>query len=190
MCVGITAAAAALQACGAGPAKLADLALTGTTPDAQRWRLQAGTPEPGDDVAASWCLRLRFTGDFVLGDDPFVGGVATCGRRPARRVSGLAVLACRHGAIFVFGGVRAGAGSVSLRPRRGPVVRATLTALPPRAGFDGSTFMIVARTRSLPAAVEADGAELARLPGRASVCRPLPGAPRGGEPSLDFETSR
>jgi hypothetical protein len=173
------------------PADLAKLPLKGEIKGGQKWRLEAGKPSAGDDVPSSWCFRLRYTKDIVLDGDPYVGGVQTCGMRPAPRVSGVVAVDCARHSVFVFGGARSGVRSVTLHARRGPVVKAQKATLPPNSRFKGYTFLLVGDTRRLPARLEADGAGqrvLARLPGRSSLCKPYPGAPEGGEPWAEFRS--
>jgi hypothetical protein len=174
----------------ASPADLAKLPLKGEIKSGQKWRLEAGKPSEGDDVPSSWCFRLRYTKDIVLDGDPYVGGVQTCGMRPAPRVSGLVAVDCARHSVFVFGGARSGVRSVTLHARRGPVVKAQKATLPPNSHFKGYTFLLVGDTRRLPARLEAEGAGqrvLARLSGR-SLCKSFPGAPEGGEPSVEFRS--
>ena len=184
--VGVPAAAEAGSA-------LRDLPLRGTTERGQQWRLRAAQPASGDDAPASWCLALGYTTGIVVDGDKYTGGLRTCGRRPARRISGMLVVDCERGSVFVFGAVRRGVTDVRLRNPRGLRRRPMFAALPPRSGFSGRTFIAVIDTRQLPARLAASGAgenPVVRVPRRREVCRPHPGAPNGGEPFLDFESDR
>jgi hypothetical protein len=186
----LAAAAAATAFAALAPAPLP---LTGETPSGQRWRLEAGAPFRGDGVRPSWCLRLRFTTDITIDGDPFAGDASTCGIRPARRVSGAVVVDCSRDVVYVFGGARSNVRDLTVHPRRGPIIPATWAALPPRSGFSGRTFAFALDTRRLPARIEAVGAGrrvVTRLPSARRLCRPLPGAPDGGQPFGDFQTPR
>jgi hypothetical protein len=67
-------------------------------------------------------------------------------------------------------------------------VRASLAQLPPRSGFSGRSFILVAGLADLPAEIREVNADraLARLPDRTDVCAPVPGAPDGGQPFMTF----
>lgn len=172
----------------AGATAPATLPLTGTTPHGERFRVQAGPAEPGDDVRTSWCLRLRYTHELSIDGDPFTGGASTCGPSPAPPVSGLATADCEHRTLFVFGGRRTGARGVELVTHDGVVTRAREAVLPPRAGFAGRTFALAADLDTFPATLRetARGHRIvARFASRARICVPVPGAPSGGTPLLD-----
>jgi hypothetical protein len=178
-----------------GPAtvKREKLPLTGKTADGQRWRLEASKADKDEDVGTSWCFQLRYTKDIVLDGNPFVGGVKTCGPKPAPRVSGFVAIDCARHSVFVFGGTRSSVTGLALRTHRGKVTKASSAVLPPGSQFTGSTFMVVGDTRDLPTRIEASGAGqrvLERIPGRATVCKPSPGAPEGGEPYVDFQSRK
>jgi hypothetical protein len=82
---------------------------------------------------------------------------------------------------------------VTLHTLRGPVVKARRAELPPRARFDGYTFVLVVDMRRLPARIEASGAGqrvLARIASRSTLCKPLPGAPKGPVWVDDFRSRR
>ena len=180
----LTAAAAPL-ACGAG--NLTPLPLDGRTPAGKRFRVEASRPSD-PRVKHSWCLALGFQTDtVVVGHGPFGGGVSECGRDPAPRVSGVIQLDCARRTLFVFGGARSGVGPLELLPRRGPRVRARRASLPPRSGFDGTTFVAVTGTRGLPARLRAGGRDVARVPAFGVVCRRPPGQSlEGVQPFAEF----
>src|SRR4051812_37761999 len=166
-----------------------NLPLYGTTKRGQEWRLRAAKPTSGDDVPRSWCLNLGYTTGVVLNGKKYSGGLTTCGRRPARRISGMTLVDCERGAVFVFGALRRHVGNVRLRDRRGRKHRPTFAPLPTHSGFEGRTFIVVIDVSDLPGRLTADGAgqiPVARIPRRSDVCQPQPGAPKGGEPFADF----
>lgn len=178
----------------AGPvAALERLPLSGKTAGGRRWRLEAGHAGKDEAVPTSWCLKLEYTKDVVVDGNPLVGGAKTCGPRLAPRVSGIVAIDCARQSVFVFGGARSGVGSLAVRTRSGALVRARRAELPRWSRFKGYAFMLVGDVRRLPARVEASGAGervLARIPGRSSVCTSLPGAPKGGEPFLEFRSRK
>jgi hypothetical protein len=182
------AAAAALAACGGGSAsEPAKLPLAGKAPGGQRYRLEPARPASGDDVASSWCLRLRYTGDLAVNDDPYSEGLSTCGPAPAPRVSGAYAIDCAHDTMYVFGGLRGEARDIELAPRHGDVVAPRFAPLPPRSGFSGTTFLIVADLKALPATLRRHGhSDLHRFAERDEVCGPKPGAADGGSPFGEF----
>src|SRR3954452_3698693 len=112
-----------------------NLPLYGTTKRGQEWRLRAAKPTSGDDVPRSWCLNLGYTTGVVINGKKYSGGLTTCGRRPARRISGMTLVDCERGAVFVFGAVRRHVGNVRLRDRRGRKQRPMFAKLPTRSAF-------------------------------------------------------
>jgi hypothetical protein len=175
------------SACAAAPG----LPLHGTTKRGQEWRLRAAKPTADDDVRPSWCLNLGYTTGVVVNGDKYTGGTTTCGRRPARRISGDVVVDCERGSVFVFGAIRDGVGHVRLRAGGDRPGTPRFAKLPSHSGFSGRAFIAVIDTRQLPARLTADGVgqnPVVRIPRRTQVCRPFPGAPEGGEPFLDFES--
>jgi hypothetical protein len=85
-----------------------ELPLRGTTDRGQEWRLRAAKPPADDDVASSWCLNLGYTTGVIIDGDKYSGGLTSCGRRPARRISGMIAADCERGSVFVYGAVRRG----------------------------------------------------------------------------------
>jgi hypothetical protein len=169
------------------------LPLTGETTSGERWRLEAGHPSPGDDVRSSWCLQLRYTSGTVIDGDPFSAGSGACGRGPARRVSGQVDVDCRLNLVFIYGGTRSRVRSLVLHTRRGAPVSATWAELPPRSGFEGRSFVLVSDVRRFPGRLLARGAgqrQIVRVPGKATLCEPYPGAPDGGGPFASFESRK
>ena len=182
-------ALAALASAAIAVSATADLPLRGTTERGQEWRLRAAKQMR----AGSWCLDLGYTTGVVLDGDRYAGGLRTCGRRPARRVSGVIAVDCERGGVFVFGGARRGISRLRLRNDRGLRRVPRFASVPPAAGFRGRIFIAVAGVRDLPLRLTARGdgqRTIARVAGRSRVCRPHPGAPNGGEPFMDFETRR
>lgn len=168
---------------------MAPLPLTGATTAGVRYRLQAGVASEGDDAPASWCLRLRYTGEIVIDGDEFTQGLSTCGEVPAPRVSGVIAIDCSQRVVFVFGGAHETVEGLELVSEPGGSVRARLGDLPPRSGFVGKSFILVADVGDLPGEVReanADGAAVARIPDEDAVCQPVPGAPEGGQPFMSF----
>jgi hypothetical protein len=165
------------------------LPLIGATAAGVRYRLQAAVASKGDDVSSSWCLRLRYTGDIVIEDDEFVDGINTCGEAPAPRVSGAIQIDCAQRVVFVFGGARETVESLELVSEPGRSVRARLGELPPRSGFAGKSFILVADVDDLPGEIReqnSDRAAVARIPDEDAVCEAHPGAPEGGQPFMTF----
>ena len=165
------------------------LPLTGATTGGVRYRLQAAAASEGDDAPSSWCLRLRYTGEFVIDDDEFVGGVKTCGEAPAPRVSGLIQIDCPQRVVFVFGGAHETVEGLELVSEPGTSVSARLGELPPQSGFAGKSFFLAADVGDLPAEVReenSDRAALAQIPDEDDLCDPVPGAPKGPRPLMTF----
>jgi hypothetical protein len=174
-----------------GRRDLAELPLSGKTSDGQRWRLQPYRPVEADDVRPSWCLRLRYATGASVDGDPYGGGLATCGRRPARRVDGVVAIDCSRRSVFVFGGARSAVRSVGLWAAGKRVAPTRYARLPPRSHFSGYTFLVVGRLPEEQSRIVARGAGqrvLARLPRRSKICAGYPGAPEGGEPLLAFRS--
>jgi hypothetical protein len=172
-------------------AQPAALPLVRDAPDGQRVRLSGGTPEAGDDVPASWCLRLRYTNGFTLNGNPFVEGMGTCGPRPAPRVSGAYTADCEHNILYVFGGVRRAVDGVDVVRSDGVTVHAGLAKLPNGSGFSGHAFVVAIKMFNFPATVrEASGPRPgARLPLRREICFAPPGRPEpasGGFGDFDW----
>jgi hypothetical protein len=168
---------------------MSPLPLTGATAAGVRYRLQAGEALKGDDAPASWCLRLRYTGEIALVDDEFVHGVSTCGRAPAPRVSGEVTIDCAQRMVFVFGGAHETVEGVELVSESGRSVRARLGELPPRSGFAGKSFLLVADVGDLPGEVREEHtgrAAVARIPDEDALCAAVPGAPDGPQWSMTF----
>lgn len=183
---------AAVVVCSVAVSAPRTLPLYGTTDRGQEWRLRPGKPVPDDDVASSWCLRLDYTTDVVLENDKYTGGLAACGRRPTRRISGIVAVDCERGSVFVFGAVRR-VHDVRLRNRRALRREPTFASLPPRVRFGGRSFIVVIDIDQLPARLTGEGAgknPIVRIPRRSKICRPHRGAPKGGEPFLDFESRK
>jgi hypothetical protein len=177
----------------AGSSTQQDLPLSGTTARGHDWRLQAAKPEAGDDVAGTWCLKLRYTTGIIVNGNRFGGGLKTCGRQPPPRVSGMAVIDCERGSVFVFGAARATAKRVRVRDRDRRRVKPDFASLPARSGFKGRAFIAVIDVRHLPVKLTASRAgqnPIVRIPERSEVCVPHPGAPEGGEPFVEFASSR
>jgi hypothetical protein len=168
-----------------------ELPLRGKTDRGQEWRLRAARPPADEDAPSSWCLKLDYTTGVVIDGDKYAGGLTTCGRRPARRISGVIAADCEAGSVFVFGAVRRGVHDVRLRNRRGLRRNPTFASLPPHSGFRGRTFIVVIDTRQLPAWLTAEGVSenpITRIPRQSQLCQPYPGAPAGGDPFADFES--
>ena len=169
-----------------------ELPLKGTTARGQEWRLRAAEPFPDDDVPSSWCLDLAYTNGAVVDGDRYGGGLRTCGRRPARRISGMIVVDCQ-GATFVFGAVRSGVRHVRIRRGRHPTQTPRFANPPPRSGFSGRTFIAVLHNRRSARRLTARGAgrnPIVRIPARSDVCRRIPGAPKRDQGFLEFETPK
>jgi hypothetical protein len=169
---------------------MAPLPLTRATTAGVRYRLQAAAAFEDDDVPASWCLRLRYTGEIVLDGDEFVAGIRTCGEAPAPRISGTIEIDCPQHLVFVFGGVHETVEGLELLSESGGgSVRARLGELPPRSGFAGKSFILVADVDDLPAEIKEknshDAAEV-RIPDEDGLCQAGPGAPEGGHPFMTF----
>jgi hypothetical protein len=165
------------------------LPLTGATPAGVRYRLQAAAASRGDDVSSSWCLRLRYSGDIVIDGDEFSEGIDTCGEVPAPRVSGVVQIDCSQRAVFVFGGAHETVEGLELVSEPGGSVRAALGELPPRSGFVGKSFILVADVGDLPGEVReenSDRAAVVRIPDEDAACEAVPGAPEGDQPFLTF----
>jgi len=168
--------------------------ITGRTPSGARYRVSPGKPSPDDDVVASWCLRLAYTGAITLVDDaghrdPFTNGLDTCGTAPAPMLSGEIHVNCAADDLFVFGQARPGAGGVVLETAGGETIAARRGPPVPDSGFDGFSYVLTARLDQLPASVRsaADGKQRARIPRRSAVCRRFPGAGRSEiAPLLSF----
>lgn len=168
------------------------LPLTRDAPHGQRFRLAAGKPMPGDDVASSWCLRLRYTTGVTVNGNPFGGGLDSCGPKPAPRVSGSFIADCEHNILYLFGGVRRAVDGIEVVRADGRTARAYAAALPKHSGFSGHTFVTALTMVNYPATVRETSAgrpAIARLPSRRQLCAAAPGQP---EPSTgafgDFES--
>jgi len=168
--------------------------ITGRTPSGVPYRVSPGKPSPGDDVVASWCLRLAYGGDVTLVDaaghrDSFTNGLDSCGKAPAPTISGEITLDCAAGELFVFGQARPGSGGVVLKTAGGETIAARRGPPVPGSGFDGFSYILTARMDQLPASVRsaANGKQATRIPASSTVCRPIPGAGLSGvAPLLSF----
>jgi hypothetical protein len=176
----------------AQPTAAETLPLIRHAPHGQRFRLAAGKPIAGDDVASSWCLRLRYTTGITVDGNPFVGGLDSCGADPAPRVSGAYTADCEHNILYVFGGMRRAVDGVEVVRADGRTARAYVAALPKHSGFSGHSFVTALTMVNFPATVRETSAErptIARLPSRRQLCAAAPGQPEpwaGG--SGDFES--
>lgn len=170
------------------------LPVTHDAPNGQRFRLAAYKPEPGDDVATSWCLRLRYTAGIIVDGNPFTGGLATCGVKPAPRVSGAYVADCAHNILYVFGAMRRAVDGVEVVRADGRAVPASVAVLPKGSGFSGRSFVAAITMVHFPATVrETSGRRTrgARLALRRDLCAAPPGRPEpedGGSSDFAWHT--
>ena len=186
---GLLAVGGAVSGSAVSRSALAPLPLRGTTPTDERYRLQAAAHPRDEDVPVSWCLKLRYTSDFILSGDPFVAGAGTCGPAPAPPTSGLISIDCRQRVVFVFGAARSRVRGLKLQSQQDGTTRARLAELPPHAGFAGKSFLLVVDLDALPAVLRerhSSRPAIVRIPAEDEVCEPHPGAPEGGQPLISF----
>ena len=170
-----------------------ELPIEGTTSSGTDWRLQAAKPSADGKLKSSWCLRLRYTTDVAVDGDSFTGGLKTCGRTPAARLSGAAVVDCAENAVFVFGAMRSAARRVRLRDSSGARTKPTLAALPAGSDFRGRSFIVAIETRALPAELLASrvgGSPVLRVPRRRKLCKRASDEPAQRVSFVEFQSAR
>lgn len=91
--------------------------------------------------------------------------------------------------VFVFGGLHETVAGLELVSEPGGLVRARLGELPPRSGFIGRSFILVADVDDLPGEVReknSDRAAVAQIPGEDAVCDAVAGTTGAGRPFMTF----
>lgn len=165
-------AAIAITGCGD---QIKPLPLTVRAPDKTMVKVTAARASEGDDVPSSWCLALDDLGVNIIGDehtdaDELPEGV--CGPDPAPPVSGSIVIACDQRYVVALGATRGTSTELSITAPGQAAARAHYAALPPKSGFQGRSYLVVAPLNNRGATLKSNhsSSPVFRIPPLSRAC--------------------